>query len=101
MGIARNTLEDAGYLGKKLKGSKIGVYVGSDNTAKQIASYLGIIPHKRFEALIGNWISCLAGRVAYVFDLKGSTFVVDNSCSSSSTAVHLACRTLQNIKYSL
>ncbi len=94
--IARDTFEDAGYLRKDLKGSSIGVYVGADNTSKQMGSYLGLMPDRGYPALIGNWISCLAGRVSHVFDLRGPTFVIDSACCSAATAIHLACKTLHN-----
>lgn len=94
--IARDALEDAGYLGENLKNSNVGVYVGSDNTSRQISSYLALMSDRGFKALMGNWISCLAGRVSQAFDLKGPTFVVDNACCSAITAIHLACRALQN-----
>jgi acyl transferase domain-containing protein/aryl carrier-like protein len=37
----------------------------------------------------------LANRVSYQFDLQGPSFAVNSACSSSLTAVHLACESLR------
>ena len=37
----------------------------------------------------------IANRVSYTLDLQGPSFAVDSACSSSLTAVHLACESLR------
>jgi acyl transferase domain-containing protein/tryptophanase/pimeloyl-ACP methyl ester carboxylesterase/NAD(P)-dependent dehydrogenase (short-subunit alcohol dehydrogenase family) len=37
----------------------------------------------------------VANRVSYTFDLHGPSFAVDSACSSSLTAVHLACESIR------
>ena len=42
----------------------------------------------------GN-IASIANRVSYVLDLHGPSMTVDTMCSSSLTAIHLACQDLR------
>jgi acyl transferase domain-containing protein/acyl carrier protein len=43
----------------------------------------------------GSLMNVAAGRLAYVFGFQGPAMAVDSACSSSLTAVHLACRSLR------
>jgi polyketide synthase PksN len=97
---AFETLEDAGYTRASLAASasgdlpgNVGVFVGVMYEEYQLygaqASALG---HPL--ALAGN-PSSIANRVSYHFNLHGPSMAVDTMCSSSLTAIHLACRSLQ------
>lgn len=85
--------ERAGIDVGSVKGTDIGVYIGQMNSdyerliksAGDINPYVGI----------GNALSAAAGRLAYVFGLKGPSMAVDTACSSSMVAVHLACQSLR------
>jgi acyl transferase domain-containing protein len=37
----------------------------------------------------------LANRISYFFNLKGPSVTIDTACSSSITALHLACQSLR------
>ncbi|WP_160643692.1 beta-ketoacyl synthase N-terminal-like domain-containing protein [Chengkuizengella marina] len=89
-------IEDAGYGGKRITGSKTGVYLGyadwpvyGQYISKKQPSNISI-------ASAGNTPSLIASRIAYMLDLKGPAFLVDTACSSSLVAVHLACMALKN-----
>ncbi|TVZ37734.1 acyl transferase domain-containing protein [Alteromonadaceae bacterium 2753L.S.0a.02] len=93
------TLENAGYTRKTLKnisigGGKIGVYVGVMYEEYQ---FLGIESSLRNSplALAGN-PSSIANRVSYFLDLNGPCMAVDTMCSSSLTAIHLACQSIKS-----
>ena len=91
-------IEDAGYGGKKLVGSKTGVIVSSEG-AKPL-SYQTIIqevePESTYLAYPGNSGPMTASRISYLLDLHGPAMLIDTSCSSSLSAVNAAVQMLRN-----
>jgi len=91
-------IEDAGYGGYRLSGSKTGVYVGF--SADEIYDYKSMIMHLAPSvvsyAATGNFSSIIAGRISYILNLRGPSIIIDTACSSSLVAVHMACRALQS-----
>jgi len=92
---AIEAIEDAGYGGKKLAGSKTGVYFGYCYS-KQVYQEMieSIAPSMMDIAFAGNTVSMLPSRLSYFLDLQGPTMIVDTACSSSLVAIHLACQGL-------
>ncbi|MCX8128559.1 MAG: KR domain-containing protein [Clostridia bacterium] len=92
-------IEDAGYAGQGLgsvsgwENAPVGVFVGAMWSEYQI---FGVT-----EALKGNLISpssalwSIPNRVSYFFNFSGPSMSVDSACSSSLTAIHLACESLK------
>ncbi|MCX8130383.1 MAG: amino acid adenylation domain-containing protein [Clostridia bacterium] len=95
---AWEAVEDAGYGGEKLVGSRTGVYIGY--IADAIYDYKKIImdtdPALLSEAFTGNVTPITASRISYLLDLKGPSMAIDTACSSSLVGVHLACRAIQD-----
>ncbi|MBP3413238.1 MAG: polyketide synthase dehydratase domain-containing protein, partial [Oscillospiraceae bacterium] len=90
-------LEDAGYGGNRLSGSKTGVYVGYNQVGESYESLLKDIPQESLGiSLSGNVTSFLASRISYLLDLTGPAMVIDTACSSSLVALHLACKALRS-----
>lgn len=87
------TMEDAGYGGTKMVGSRTGVFVGRDN--HNYSMYKKLIPENDTLVATGSWPGVVAGRVAYVFDFIGPAMIVDTACSSGLVAVHQACKAIQ------
>ncbi|MCP4137976.1 MAG: SDR family NAD(P)-dependent oxidoreductase, partial [bacterium] len=87
-----HTLEDGGTTRAALKGSKVGVFVGVMWGHYQL---FGVE-----ESLKGNVIApsssyaSIANRVSYFFNFHGPSISVDTMCSSSLTAVHMACESI-------
>jgi acyl transferase domain-containing protein/surfactin synthase thioesterase subunit len=91
---AWQALEDAGYAGRALAGRRVGVFVG--------------VMWRQYELLgldrLGagdvatplSFASSIANRVSYFFDLRGPSLAVDTMCSSSFTALHLACESIRS-----
>ena len=89
------TIQDAGYtrdeLRKKTDGS-IGVYVGVMYSEYQLFA--------AEQTLLGNPIalsispSSIANRVSYFCNFSGPSMALDTMCSSSLTAIHLACEAI-------
>lgn len=77
-------LEEAAVVPGELAGEKMktGVFVGVMNNDY---NRLGAVSH----------YSSIANRVSYFFDFQGPSIAVDTSCSSSLTAVHLACESIK------
>jgi acyl transferase domain-containing protein/D-arabinose 1-dehydrogenase-like Zn-dependent alcohol dehydrogenase/acyl carrier protein len=93
------TLEDAGYTRDSLAASRdyglegnVGVYVGVMYQEYQLFAAQ--------EQLLGRPFACwgipssIANRVSYFFNFHGPCMAVDTMCSSSLTAIHLACQSL-------
>lgn len=91
---AYQAIEDAGYGGRKIYGSKTGVFVGRDYTVESTYKYLITEPDPL--KITGSWTGILASRISYIFNLEGPSMVIDTSCSSGLVAVHQACRALKN-----
>ncbi|MET4727078.1 amino acid adenylation domain-containing protein [Lysobacter enzymogenes] len=96
---AHETLEDAGYTREALNrsaeaGGGVGVFVGVMHAEYQLygaqAQMLG-------EPLaLGSGIGSIANRVSYFGNFQGPSLAVDSMCSSSLSAIHLACRSLRD-----
>jgi 3-oxoacyl-(acyl-carrier-protein) synthase/pimeloyl-ACP methyl ester carboxylesterase/NAD(P)-dependent dehydrogenase (short-subunit alcohol dehydrogenase family) len=85
---AYHCLEDAGYPGSALAGSDVGVFVG-----------VMWGQYEMWGLERGNAASSygsIANRVSYFFDFHGPSLAVDTMCSSSLTALHLACASLRS-----
>ncbi|PCJ49786.1 MAG: polyketide synthase [Gammaproteobacteria bacterium] len=91
-------LERSGHPPSKFDGA-IGVYAGSG-----MAAYLAqnIMTNKELVDSVGMFLlrhtgndkDFLATRVSYSFNLKGPSINVQNACSTSAVATHMACQAL-------
>ncbi|MGK3983835.1 beta-ketoacyl synthase N-terminal-like domain-containing protein [Sorangium sp. So ce136] len=84
--------EDAGYTREQLRakfGGRVGVFVGMTRTGFSLWGpdlwEQGEVVHPRTS------FASAANRVSYLLDLKGPSLPVDTGCSSSLTAIHMAC----------
>lgn len=98
--IAWQVLEDAGYTPSQL------TQLRSNNQLNSIGVYVGVMYgqyqlYAAEEMLRGNNIgtnvsyASIANRVSYYLGLHGPSFAIDSACSSSLTAVHLACQAIR------
>ena len=96
-----HAIEDAGYPTKKLKGGNVGVYVGAGSSKYEMLALEESLREKL--VLVNNMNSNIANRVSYFFDFHGPSVSVDTMCSSSLTAIDMACKALQNhdVDYSI
>ena len=85
--------EDAGIDPRTLRGSRTGVFVGTNGQDH------GIVRSTAAEGKgygVGDYTaSVLSGRLSYFFGLEGPAMTVDTACSSSLVAMHLAARSLR------
>ncbi len=100
--LAWNALEHAGYRPHEIDGSgpRIGVYAGSGNN-----SYYqnNVLAHPEVVNQLGQFLtmSCnekdyVATRIAHALNLSGAAISVHTACSTSLTAVVLACDALRS-----
>ncbi|MFL0800592.1 MAG: SDR family NAD(P)-dependent oxidoreductase [Agarilytica sp.] len=95
-----HTLEDAGYTRESLA-KKFPFKVGSLNSGANIGVFVGVMyeeyqlyaAQSKDYGLLGN-ISSIANRASYFCDFHGPSMAVDTMCSSSLTAIHLACESI-------
>ncbi|AIR71679.1 SDR family NAD(P)-dependent oxidoreductase [Dickeya fangzhongdai] len=86
-------ISDASYSRHALSKAQVGVYVGVmwaqyqciETTEKQHESGWAMSLH-----------SSVANRVSFYFNLNGPSVALDTMCSSSLTALHMACQAIQN-----
>jgi polyketide synthase PksN len=99
--VAWEAVEDAGYTTETLKTNpytgeqdgKVGVYVGVMYQEYQLYGVEETL--KGNPTTLRGSSSSIANRVSYVFDIHGPSLALDTMCSSSSTAIHLACKAIQ------
>ncbi|WP_228731246.1 beta-ketoacyl synthase N-terminal-like domain-containing protein [Clostridium zeae] len=96
--IAWQALEDAGYAGNKIKGTKTGIYMAVCNSiVEQYSKYIEHAdPSFIGSIVLGNLKSVMASRLSYILDLKGPALAIDTACSSALTAIHQACQGIRN-----
>lgn len=83
-------LEDAGYTSEELKPYKVGVFVGAMWSQYQM---YGANFQKDMDVPNSSFAS-IANRVSYIYDFHGPSLTIDTMCSSSVTAIKLACESI-------
>jgi surfactin family lipopeptide synthetase A len=93
---AWKAIEDSGYGGDRLAGSRTGVYAGHIGQPYYKKFISDIKPSDLPLSVSGNIPQMVASRISYILNLKGPSMLVDTACSSSLVAVHLACQAIKN-----
>ena len=93
-------VEDAGYTRASLQvphendlAGQVGVYVGVMYSEYQLYSTEANLQELRM-GFAGN-LASIANRVSHVLNLHGPSMTLDTMCSSSLTAIHVACQDLK------
>lgn len=93
---AWHALENAGLPKTRIAGTDAGIFVGvHSHSADYHAMQFDDLATLDAYSAPGTAHDMIAGRLAYWLDLHGPAVVVNTACSSSLTAVHLACRSLR------
>ena len=93
--VAWEALEDAGLAPSALRGTPVGVFVGSSNN--DYGMLIAADPAEAHPyALTGASSAVIPNRISYAFDFRGPSMNVDTACSSSLVSVHHAVRALRD-----
>jgi len=94
---AYETLQDAGYTRQQLNNGpvqgRVGVFVGVMWTEYQLYSSQETILGRPM--VLSSSSSSIANRVSYCCNFNGPSLALDTMCSSSLTAIHIACQSLR------
>ena len=91
--VAWQALENAGYHPATLPDHRrVGVFAGAVWTWYQNLAQ----PEGDDPSVPNSFLWSIANRVSYFMDLKGPSLTLDTACSSSMTALHLACASLRS-----
>jgi len=97
--LSWEAFENSGAVFDELKKSHTGVFLGvcTDDYSQNSLNSGDL---SRIDAYSGLGCSraVAAGRIAYVFGLRGPVMQIDTTCSSSLLAVHLACQSLNALE---
>ena len=93
---AWHAIEDAGYSGASLKGTRTGVFLGDSTGSADFGRVLEAAGVADVNQLLESLTpSMAASRVSYLLDLKGPALLVDTACSSALSALCLAMDALR------
>ncbi len=93
---AWHAIEDAGYAGARLKGTRMGVFLGDSTGSADFGRVLEAAGVADVNQLLESLTpSMAAGRVSYLLDLRGPALLVDTACSSALSALCLAMEALR------
>lgn len=90
---AYEALEDGGQSLDRLRGRRVGVFVGMWTAEYEDRLFASTRDLDLYGTTGGGRYSA-SGRLSYVFDFRGPSVTVDTACSSSLVAVDLACKYL-------
>ncbi len=90
-----SALEDAGYTRRRLAAAEfnVGVFVGVMNCNYEWLGAMASAKGEETNAHSSYW--SIANRVSYYMNFNGPSMAVDSACSSSLTAIHLACESIR------
>ncbi|MFF7651730.1 SDR family NAD(P)-dependent oxidoreductase, partial [Streptomyces sp. NPDC007983] len=90
---AWHAVEDAGYRRADLAGRQVGVFAAAMYAEYQLFGAAALAHGDG--PVAASLHASIANRVSYVLDLRGPSLAVDTMCSSSLTAIQLACQSLR------
>lgn len=96
--VTWEALESAGVAPRDVAGSNTGVFIGIGGTdySKIPSQFPDYYEYIDAHVGTGNALSVAAGRISYIFDFQGPSYIVDTACSSALVALHAAVSSIRN-----
>lgn len=88
--LVEEAILDAGYNPEVFAEKEVGVFVAESENA-----YLKYLDSDSFMSFINRLQSSSSGRIAYTYNFCGPAFTIGSACSSTLTALHVACQSLK------
>ncbi len=86
-------MEDAAYTKDALNEKSVGVFIGAMWGQYEL---IEVSEEQKQFGNPGSTFSAIANRVSYTFDFDGPSMAMDTMCSSSLTALHMACQSIRH-----
>nr|WP_028476031.1 polyketide synthase Pks13 [Nocardia sp. CNY236] len=103
MELTWEALEHARIPASELRGTPVGVFIGSSTSDFMLLSALGLTADNegapataKAYGITGSSTGIISNRVSYFYDFRGPSVAVDTACSSTLVAVHQAVRALRD-----
>ena len=93
--VVYECFESAGITLEDLSAANVGCYVANFTSDFYAIQSKDSDSLHRYSAT-GSTSTILSNRISHVFNLKGPSLTIDTACSSSITALHMACEALRN-----
>lgn len=87
-------LEDAGLPPSRLRGTKVGVFIGISLSDYAVLLTSDVSQTDAYVA-VGTSLCLAANRLSFCLGFQGPSLAVDTACSSSLVAVHMACQSIR------
>ena len=87
------TIEDAGYSKESMASRRVGVFVGVMWGHYELFGAESVM--RGNASMPTSSHASVANRISYFFDFHGPSLAIDTMCSSSLTAIHMACEELR------
>lgn len=88
-----HAIEDSAYTKKMLSKNEVGVFVGAMNNDHSNVSEDLLLQDNTYVGP-GSIDSELSNRISYLLDVYGPSVTIKTACSSSMTALHMACKAI-------
>ncbi len=95
--VTSEAICEAGLTKNNWDRSRTGVYIGA-SSSDYSTGFAGDPDAIDAQFMVGNTLSIMSNRLAYVFDIKGPSYTVDTACSSSFFAMDQAVEALRSGK---
>ncbi|KAJ4315563.1 Highly reducing polyketide synthase curS1 [Neodidymelliopsis sp. IMI 364377] len=93
--VAYEAIENAGVSLQQISGTQTACFIGSGPSDYRGAVERDFLHNPKYH-LLGTGDEMISNRISHFFNIHGPSATVQTACSSSLTAIHLACQSLKS-----